>query len=176
MNRLFERFITRWLQQMLAGSEYRVLAQRRDRTILWNAELSRPYASVIPDLVVERRNQPGAYLPVDAKYKLYDQRSMASGDIYQTFLYAYAYGEQHQVLPTAFVLYPASTINGGPSLLHVRRSGGITSAQLRAIPVHIPTALAEAKLGPTGPVATGLAALVKQAFSTSTAIRLNVAT
>jgi 5-methylcytosine-specific restriction enzyme subunit McrC len=168
MNRLFERFIIRWLRQMLAGSEFRVIPPRRDRTILWNAELARPYASVIPDLLIESTCQPGWYLPVDAKYKLYDQRNIATGDIYQTFLYAYAYGEKHPALPTAFVLYPASSPGGGQVLLHVRRSGGATSAQLRAIPVHIPTALAEARLGRAGSVSTGLVDLVKKAFAAGT--------
>lgn len=165
MNRLFEGFVTRWLRQLLAGGEFRVIPQRRDRTILWNAELARPYASVIPDLLIESACQPGIYLPVDAKYKLYDQRSIATGDVYQSFLYAYAYGEKHPVLPTAFLLYPASLPDSGRALLHVRRSGGATSAQLRALPVHIPTALAEARLGRTGPVAVGFLGLVQQAFA-----------
>jgi 5-methylcytosine-specific restriction endonuclease McrBC regulatory subunit McrC len=105
MNRLFQAFTVRWLGQVFAGSELRVKPERRDRTILWNAAPGRPYAWVIPDLLIERTGQSGTYLPVDAKYKLYDQRSIATGDIYQTLLYAYAYGEKHPVLPTAFVLY-----------------------------------------------------------------------
>ncbi len=168
MNRLFEGFVARWLRQLLAGSEFRVIPQRRDRTILWNTELARPYASVIPDLLIESTCQRGMYRPVDAKYKLYDERRIATGDIYQTFLYAYAYGEENPTLPTAFVLYPASSPDGSQVLLHVRRSGGATSAQLRAIPVHIPTALAEARLGRAGSVATGLVDLVKKAFAAGT--------
>ena len=161
MNRLFQAFTVRWLGQVFAGSEFRVKPERRDRTILWNATPARPYASVIPDLLIERTGQPGTYLPMDAKYKLYDQRSIATGDIYQTFLYAFAYGEKHPVLPTAFVLYPASSPDGGHVVLHVRRRSGTTSAQLRAVPIHIPTALSEARLDRTGSVANPLVSLIK---------------
>lgn len=121
----------------------------------------------IPDLLIERTREHGIYLPVDAKYKLYDQQSIATGDIYQTFLYAYAYGEKHSTIANAFFLYPASSPDGGQLRLHIRRSGGTTSAQLRSIPIPIPTALAEAQRGLAGPVATGLVRLVEQALTPS---------
>lgn len=161
MNKLFENFIARWMRDLFAGSDFRVLPQRRDRTILWNADLGRPYKSVIPDLLVERRKARGRFLPVDAKYKLYDDRAISPGDIYQTFLYAYAYGEHHSVMPTALVLYPAS-VSGNPQVrLNIRRSGGSTSAQLRALPIHIPTALAEARSGHSGPTTNVLRSAVE---------------
>jgi 5-methylcytosine-specific restriction enzyme subunit McrC len=151
MNRLFEDFIARWLKQSLP-QQYRIRPQHRDRSILWSVELSRPYASVIPDLLIERVDHPGRFLPVDAKYKLYDQRSIGTGDIYQTFLYAFAYGETHSSLPTALLLYPASVSESASQRLHVRRQGGATSAELQAIAVHIPTALAEARRTTLGEV------------------------
>ena len=165
MNRLFEEFVARWLRDVLVGSEFRVIPQRRDRTILWDAELARPYTSVIPDLLIERGSMPGKFLPVDAKYKLYDQRSIATSDIYQTFLYAYAYGEEHSILPTAIVIYPASTPDSAQVRLNVRRSGGSTSAQLCAMPIHIPTALAEARDGHEGPAKNKLVSLVTKVFA-----------
>jgi 5-methylcytosine-specific restriction enzyme subunit McrC len=118
---------------------------------------------IIPDLVIEPRKEPGKYLPVDAKYKLYDERTISSSDIYQTFLYAYAYGQTH-VLPTALLLYPASAIGGGQVRLHVRRTSGSTSAELLTIPVHIPTALADAQLRKTGATGTAVIAAVESAF------------
>jgi hypothetical protein len=163
MNRLFEDFVTRWFGELFQSSLYRVLPQRRDRSILWNAELGRPYKAIIPDLVVEPRKEPGRYLPVDAKYKLYDERTISSSDIYQTFLYAYAYGQTH-VLPTALLLYPASATGGGQVRLHVRRTGGSTSAELLAVPIHIPTALKDARLGKVGATGESVIAAVKAAF------------
>lgn len=164
MNRLFERFVTRWFGELFVKSQFRVLPQRRDRSILWDAELGHAYKAVIPDLLVEHRDQPGRYLPVDAKYKLYDEKRISSSDIYQTFMYAYAYGESHSVLPTALVLYPASSGGGGQVRLHVRRSGGSTSAELRALPVHIPTALADAQLGSIGTTGEAVIATVNGVF------------
>ena len=163
MNRLFENFVARWFGELFLSSLYRVLPQRRDRSILWNADLGRPYKAIIPDLLVEHRKEQGRYLPVDAKYKLYDERTISSGDIYQTFLYAYAYGQTH-VLPTALLLYPASTTGGGQVRLHVRRSGGSTSAELLAVPIHIPTVLNDARLGKIGAAGEAVVVAVKAAF------------
>ena len=51
-----------------------------------------------------------ARVAVDAKYKLYDQRKLDSGDVYQGFLYAYAFsGAGELAVPTAVLLYPSST-------------------------------------------------------------------
>jgi 5-methylcytosine-specific restriction enzyme subunit McrC len=150
MNRLFEDFISRWMSLLLKGTPFRPIAQRRDRTILWNADLGRPYTSVIPDLVIERRDVPGRFLPVDAKYKLYDDRSVGTGDIYQTFLYAYAYGKGHAVLPLSIIVYPTATQNLTSQRLHIHPSGEAASAELRVLGVSVPLALAEARSGKAG--------------------------
>ena len=47
---------------------------------------------------------------------------------------------------------------------HVRRSGGSTSAELLAVPIHIPTALNDARLGKIGATAEIVIAAVKAAF------------
>lgn len=164
MNRLFESFVSRWLGQFLTPSEFRVIPQHSDRTIVWDAILDRSYSTVIPDLLVERKDQPGRYLPIDAKYKLYDERTISSGDVYQTFLYAYAYGEQHSVVPTAVILYPFSSPGDSEVCLHIRRSSGAPKAQLRALPIHIPSALREARAKKPGPVATSILESIKAAF------------
>lgn len=144
MNRLFEDFITKWFMRLTENSPYRVLAQRRDRTILWNADLSKPYTHVIPDALIEHANRPGIFLPVDAKYKLYDGRNISPADIYQTFLYSFAYGADHISLPSAVILYPASSPNAGTVRLHIRQTNGIANAEIRGIGIHVPSALVEA--------------------------------
>jgi 5-methylcytosine-specific restriction enzyme subunit McrC len=163
MNKLFEMFITRWFGELFLKSSFWVRPQRQDRSILWNAESSRPYKAIIPDLLIEHKNESNKYLPVDAKYKLYDEKTISSGDIYQTFLYAYAYGQTH-ILPTALILYPASSTGGSQVRLHVRRSSGSTSAELRAVPIHIPTALKDAKSGQVGASGEAVIAAVNSAF------------
>ena len=82
---------------------------------------------------------------MDAKYKLYNEEKLSSADIYQMFLYAFAYGKAHPVRPTALVVYPASSTSGGYVRLHIRQRGS-ASAELRVVPIHIPTALKEARL------------------------------
>jgi 5-methylcytosine-specific restriction endonuclease McrBC regulatory subunit McrC len=116
--------------------------------------------------MIEHRKEHGRYLPVDAKYKLYDERTISSSDIYQTFLYAYAYGQSH-MLSNALLLYPASATGGGQVRLHVRRSGGSMSAELLAVPIHIPTVLKDARLGNVAATGETMIAAVKSAFQST---------
>jgi 5-methylcytosine-specific restriction enzyme subunit McrC len=166
MNRLFEDFITRWLDGLLAGGLYRVLPQRRDRTILWNADLNRPYTQVIPDILIEQKvEHQSRFLPVDAKYKLYDQKNISPGDIYQSFLYAFAYGREHEAtLPAALLLYPASSAAGETVRLHVRRTSGSAGAEVQGLGVHLPTALAEAEARATGSIGVAIMSRIQAAF------------
>ena len=54
MNRLFEMFVFRLVDTLLAGSAMRVHYQRADRSIILNASTGQPYARVVPDILVER--------------------------------------------------------------------------------------------------------------------------
>jgi len=170
MNKLFENFVARWFRHIFSNTPFRVIPQRRDRTILWDADLNRPYKAVIPDLLVEDRTQPGRFLPVDAKYKLYDERKLSPSDIYQTFMYAYAYGEQHRVFPTALILYPATSAGAAQGRLHVRQSNGSITAEIRAVPIHLPTALKDARSGQIGATGEAVIAAVRAAFEKPVAI------
>ena len=144
MNVLFEQFVTRFLGDSFAASTVRVLAQRRDRSLILNEATWRPYAAVIPDVLLEhvaggRRHR----VPVDAKYKLYDERKIEPADVYQVFFYAYAYGRRQEAEPdpaSGFILYPAST-GGGGARLRVQGQDGVAAARLRAIPFDVEAAL-----------------------------------
>ena len=94
MNRLFEDFITQVLMDAFRDSDVRVRAQRRDGTLITDARTGRPYAAIIPDILLESGTAPVRRVPVDAKYKLYDERKIDQGDIYQTFFYAWAYADE----------------------------------------------------------------------------------
>jgi 5-methylcytosine-specific restriction enzyme subunit McrC len=102
---------------------------------------------------------------VDAKYKLYDDKGVPPDDVYQSFLYAFAYGRADQsALPSPVLLYPASSAASETIRLHVRRSGGPPGAELHALGVHIPTALAEAETGRAGPLGTSILSFVTSKF------------
>jgi 5-methylcytosine-specific restriction enzyme subunit McrC len=145
MNVLFERFVTRFLEDTFAGSSVRVMAQRRDRSLILNEATWRPYAAVIPDVLLERDDGGiRRRVPVDAKYKLYDERKLEPADVYQVFFYAYAYARQPPIDPnrtSAFIVYPASSIGGGGARLRVQGHDGVAAARLRAIPFDIQGAL-----------------------------------
>ncbi len=87
MNQLFERFVTRLVEQILPVVQYRVTSQIPFSSVVWNVSNQRVYSNIIPDVVVERRGQSDYRVAIDAKYKLYDEREFDHPDIYQTFLY-----------------------------------------------------------------------------------------
>ena len=148
MNHLFEKFIFRYLEWIFAGTGNKVHYQRRNRSILWNVSDNRSYGNIIPDLLVE--NTGKQRMVIDAKYKLYDERKVNPSDIYQSFLYAYAYGSEELTKPKALLLYP-SQFTTAPSLsLQVRNLTQVVGANLHVIGIHIPQALREVNLHAPG--------------------------
>ena len=83
MNRLFERFVTRLVEQALPAVLYRVTSQLPYRSVVWNVSSQRPCTNITPDVVVERRGESDCQVAIDAKYKLYDERGFDPSDIYQ---------------------------------------------------------------------------------------------
>ncbi|HLL69776.1 MAG TPA: hypothetical protein VK453_29285 [Micromonosporaceae bacterium] len=134
MNRLFEDFVTRLVIDAMAGTDVQVRPQARDRSVLVNESTSRPYGTVIPDILLTR----GAWrLVVDAKYKLYDDRNIDPRDLYQAFLYAQAMSRAgaHPLLPTAVLIHPGDT-----SRLHrvvLRGTDGRSAARVRTMAVDL---------------------------------------
>lgn len=167
MNRLFETFVQRLVERLLANQPVMVHAQRRDSSIIRDLSTNRPYSRVIPDLLIEWRGQESSpRVAVDAKYKLYDEKKLSPADVYQTFLYAFAYGQHGgSRLPRAVVLYPASTSSSQPVRLAVGRSDGPASAEILAMGISIPAALAELRDGQwNSTCAPVLEAVIPQAF------------
>jgi 5-methylcytosine-specific restriction enzyme subunit McrC len=142
MNQLFELFVFRYLEWIFKGTGNQVNYQQRNKSILWNVTDNRSYGNIIPDLLVDSSDRQR--MVIDAKYKLYDDRKVSSSDIYQSFLYAYAFGNEG-FQPRAFLLYP-SHVNTTPSLsLQVRNFTQIARADLHVIGIHIPQAISEVK-------------------------------
>ncbi|MBL8622251.1 MAG: hypothetical protein JNK64_13140 [Myxococcales bacterium] len=122
MNRLFEELLTKVVQVALADTTARVQAQRRDGSVLWDATRGRSYARVIPDLLVSWEDVD-AKVPIDAKYKLYDEDNADPADLYQAFLYASAYGDGRTAANArALLVYPSAQPTIGVDRLQVRRS------------------------------------------------------
>ena len=111
MNQLFERFVTRVVEQILPVAQYRVTSQVPFKSVVWNVSSQRPYTNIIPDVVVERRGESNYRVAIDAKYKLYDERGFDQGDIYQTFLYAFALGATASGgVPTSLAAVPGDEL------------------------------------------------------------------
>lgn len=116
--------------------------------------------------MVQRREQSNCRVAIDAKYKLYDERGFDQGDIYQTFLYAFALGATaSDGLPTSLLLYPATAEAPGSTRLRVRRLTGGAGAEIVGIGLPVAALLRELTAGPgETPLRDGLATVIDEAF------------
>jgi 5-methylcytosine-specific restriction enzyme subunit McrC len=138
MNRLFEAFVTRLLTDTLEPHGIRVLPQYRTPSIVVDEDLGTTYARVIPDLLVDLPT--GQRIPADAKYKRYDDRRVDRGDVYQAFLYAFAYAHPAAGSPASLILYPATSGSAGFRLA-IQNTSGLRGARIAGLPVDIEQAL-----------------------------------
>jgi 5-methylcytosine-specific restriction enzyme subunit McrC len=145
MDKVFERFVWKIVNQALERTTLQVHYQKHDRSILWNTLTNKPYASIIPDLLVQSSLYPQRRLVIDAKYKRYNSQKITPGDIYQNFLYAYAYSDPAQAQPTALMIHPAEGKTAVHTHLHVKIGTGTGGATIYALGLEIPIALALAR-------------------------------
>jgi 5-methylcytosine-specific restriction enzyme subunit McrC len=158
MNRLFEQFVFRVLDANLDPGRFRLRYQHVDKSIIRRADTGNPYARVIPDFLIEQRGASGAgrRIAVDAKYKLYDDKKVASADIYQSFLYAQAYGVRGTGIAEAMLVYP-SVLDGVTVLpLEIRGVEGRGRASVKAIGLPVEQTLDELTSGAHGSVLEAL--------------------
>jgi 5-methylcytosine-specific restriction enzyme subunit McrC len=172
MNRLFERFVERLVEASLPPREYRVDVQRAHSSIIRDLDTDKPYGRVIPDVVVRRRvGNVRRRTAIDAKYKLYDEKRVAASDIYQSFLYAYALGgEEGEAPPKALLFYPASEEKQVTVRLAVRSLSRRRGAEITALGIPIPAALAEVEAGSRGPVKDSIRQLVTHSTGSHAAL------
>ena len=166
MNQLFERFVTRVVEQVLPAARYRVTSQFPFKSVVWNVSNQRPYTSIIPDVIVERRGESDCRVAIDAKYKLYDERGFDQGDIYQTFLYAFALGATASGgVPTSLLLYPATAEEPRSTRLRIRRLSGGTGAEIVGVGLPVAALLNELAAGAgETPLRDGLATVIDKSF------------
>ncbi|MEF9885712.1 McrC family protein [Streptomyces sp. P9-A4] len=143
MNRLFEAFVTRLLEQGAAGTGLRVDKQVDERRVLHDERTGLSYGAVRPDVLISGLRAGGSYrLPVDMKYKLYGGTKLCPADLYQAFVYAHTLGRPAEgEPPVCALLYP-----GDASTRHdrvaVRVIDGPVAARVRSVPVDLPAVLA----------------------------------
>ncbi len=138
MNKVFERFLTRLLQDAVAGTDIECRAQSSLARVIMDDRTGKPYTPLRPDLVIEQRST-GRAVPVDIKYKLYAERQVSTSDIYQLFVYAYALAPDH-TQRRAGVLYPATTNTTGPNL-SIRSIAYSDAATIAGTGVDVPAIL-----------------------------------
>lgn len=160
MNLLFERLVHRVVSRCLDGDQARVEYQRSERSIVWDVPRHSAYRRVIPDLVVESR-QTSARLPIDAKYKLYDSRRVDPADVYQLFLYAFAFARENHP-KVAVLIHPSEVVEGTNGHLRVQARGLGDQADLHVIGLHTPTFLKELRSEEAPAVLLSLRAVLSQ--------------
>jgi 5-methylcytosine-specific restriction enzyme subunit McrC len=139
MNQLFEQFVAVLIRKLLEPQGFRIKSQHKDASIIRHAVTNKSYAKVIPDLRV--------YSPadnnfcIDAKYKLYDELKISNSDIYQAFLYAFAFATS-PVDRHAFLIFPSEQAEDQSHHLTIKCGDG-SAARITAIGIHIPTVLEE---------------------------------
>jgi 5-methylcytosine-specific restriction enzyme subunit McrC len=138
MNTLFERFVTRLVENSLAGSNLRVSSQSTLRAVIVDERTGRTYSTIRPDLLVIDATT-GVQVPIDIKYKLYGAQKIGSTDIYQLFLYAYALGGESSSR-IAGLIYPAVTDTAGHAL-HIKPVAGSAAAHIRGAGLNVPAIL-----------------------------------
>lgn len=149
MNTIFERFVERVVRWTLRNDSLQVRSQSKHQSILWHVEQRRAYARVIPDLLIQANSHGARKLPIDAKYKLYDEQKISPTDLYQTLLYAFAFGAAGpDVIPRAMLIYPASS-KGQTLRVQVRRDQ-LSHAEVFATALPIVAVLDEIDSGTPG--------------------------
>lgn len=137
MNALFERFVARVLEEACAGSELRVERQTMARSVIVEPN-GRSYTSVRPDLLIRDHScTPPRTHVMDTKYKLYDEKRLDIGDIYQAFVYAYAFDRSTAENDcTATLLYPSARSHERQRLL-IESQDGVQGATIRAVGIDL---------------------------------------
>ena len=143
MNEVFERFVERLVIEALRGSTMQVSGQDPLQAVIRNDATGRTYTRVRPDLVISR-NQLDERVPIDVKYKRYDVKKVATSDIFQTFLYAYALGAD--TTRRAAIIYPRAD-GGTLGNLSVHSTAGSLGARIGIVGIDVPATLAALSAG-----------------------------
>lgn len=153
MNTIFESFMTRWLSDLLRPEALRVDRQVSTTSVIRRFPSDTPYGTVRPDILVRRSEGLQPVVPIDIKYKRYDLKGKVSNpDLYQMFLYAFAFSHPRSGLPKSGLFYP---VDGDELSVDRLRVGGVSGAAcLDIVGVPIPALMAELEAGVPGRLST----------------------
>lgn len=143
MNALFEKFIFRYLERLINSTPYQLKFQFPEKATIFNYFTRQPYTSIRPDFLLYHAQHPSINVALDAKYKQYDNRAISTGDIYQAFLYAYAFSQNFQPHPEAFIIYPATGRTQQTARLQIRNASQYVGGELHILGVYLPQMLEE---------------------------------
>jgi len=145
MNALFERFLERWLGDILKPSGLTVSPQVKHYTALWSPGDSKSIGLIQPDFIVSSRSGASHKVPIDAKYKAYDAKAVSNDDLYQAAVYAIAFSDsQSSRIPTTLILYPGESDHDEFRTVVVRNRSRDSHARIMSLGIHIPTAIESA--------------------------------
>lgn len=133
MNTLFERFVERLVADALEGLPGKVRKQFTDGGIIRQGETGSTYRNIRPDVLVEFPRQK---LPIDAKYKLYDDKAISTADVYQLYFYSRVYREGP---PRGMLIFPSTEPRS--DVIDLRDSGGASMGKLTAYGVDVAAVL-----------------------------------
>ena len=140
MNTVFERFASRLIEDALEGTTLTVVRQSPLRSVIYDDDKDCSYATIAPDLVIQDRASEWS-VPIDVKYKTYQDRKISAGDVYQSFLYAYVLG-RGRTERRAGLLYPATRTTDGPFLsIRSLDHHQVLGARIAGAGVDVPSAL-----------------------------------
>jgi 5-methylcytosine-specific restriction enzyme subunit McrC len=149
MNQIFELFILRFFEFSFEKTDYIVKYQKQNPMVIWDYYQQRSYKKIIPDFIIENLNSGLSPMVIDAKYKLYDRKKVSSTDIYQSFLYAFVYGEDYHST-NALIVYPTNNQADDQKILQLKNLKGSVGANIRIFGFHIPSALKEMEANEKG--------------------------
>ena len=143
MANLFERFLTRLLSDRLRDLDLTINPQHGYRAVITHEASGTTYQQIRPDLVVSNRDGV-RIIPIDAKYKNYDAKKLGSGDLYQTFTYAFALSRPITE-KQAVVVYPSAS----PAVdrISVAALGSKSAARITIVGIDVAKALSEIEQG-----------------------------
>lgn len=128
MNRLFERFVGRLLEDSLASSTSTVLHQPRRPGAIVDTATGESHTAIRPDFLIRRGGDETVGIPIDAKYKRYADRKVSTADIYQLATYAQTFGRDGVDSPSAVLVFPAGEAHR--QRLAVKAPDGQTTAEV----------------------------------------------
>lgn len=145
MDRVFEQFVARLVTNALVPAGVGVDRQRSDRAVIRWADSGEDYQRIVPDLLLTTNT--GRTIPVDSKYKLYGDRKVDPGDVYQLFTYAFAYAAPGSA-PAATLIFPVEGDGYERGALEIRsHDATLRAARIETLGVPVRNVLSRLERG-----------------------------